>query len=168
MPAIRNAANAPHPTMASNAADVAKDVLESVKSRAKSAVFSRHGDKFQVNLFGARIHNGNAPVFYGVIDGDQVAAFLCHSSDDGHPFLRFVNSANVQVGTATVVIRKDGVPTVRAMMGLVGEAQVEAWFNVSKNVTNDTLDKLGADMSKLHVNKKNPYRTESFKRLRCL
>lgn len=129
---------------------LAQTTVDAAKEKAKIAIFSRKGDKMAAALFITVSSNARAPLFGGSIAGVKVGAFL-RRPEGKRPFMSFVDERNVQVGTANVVVRsKDGVPTVKALMGCEGEAKTEVWFSLSKNVSDDMLATMGADMAKLH------------------
>ena len=134
------------------AAQEAKNVVANAqaKTKAKIAIFTRASAKVQAMLFVTVSDNARAPIFGGSIAGEKVSAFLRHPAGKT-PFLSFVNKDGDQVGTANVRIReKGGVPTLKAILTSKEGVKTEAWFSVSKNVSDETLALLGAKMEKLH------------------
>ena len=133
-----------------NRSNAAASSAKDAAGKAKIAIFTRNSAKVQAMLFVNVSDNARAPLFGGSIAGVKVSAFLRHP-ENNPPFLSFVDNAGDQVATANVRIREqDGVPVLKAVLGKPEEAKTEAWFNVSKNISDETLALMGADISRLH------------------
>ena len=144
MTAARNT-RASRSNSAALAGGAAKEVIAAA-AKAVVGIFTRHGAKVEAILFITKSTNKLAPAFGGYLAGEKVSAFLRHP-EGRKPFLSLVNAKGDQVATANFRVRYDGIPVVKAILA----DKSEAWFNVSKKVTDDMLATLGTDMSKLHV-----------------
>ena len=119
-------------------------------TKAAIAVFTRPGAPVAALMFLNTSQHPQAPVFGGTIDKTRVSAFL-HQAAGKPPFLSFIDGNKEQIATGNVVVRADGIPLVVVKMGKKGEVKKTAWFNVSKNVSDDMLVSMGAKVGKLHV-----------------
>lgn len=131
---------------ASAAAETAVAKAKASSAKAMVAIFTRPGAKIAATLFITQSTQERAPVFGGYLGGEKVSAFL-RKPQGKKPFLSLMNNKGVQVATANFLVRHDGVPVLRAVLA----DKTQAWFGVSKKVTDDMLAQLGADIGKLHV-----------------
>ena len=119
------------------------------KTFAKSlqALFTRKGAAVSAMLFITQSSNPKASIFGGFLNGQHVSVFLRIMPDDKKPFLSFSNDAKEQVATGNVIVRDDGIPVVKLVMA----DKSIAWINVSKNVDDQMLELMGANMARLHT-----------------
>ena len=145
-----------NPAAANAAAEsLAQSAVQNAKEKAKVAIFTREGASVNAILFINTSTNERAPLFGGSIQGTKVSAFLRTPADaKKKPFLSFVTSTGDQVATANAVVRKDGTPTLKAVLYENKVAVGEAWFSLSRNVSPATLALMGVDLDRLNGTEK--------------
>ena len=129
---------------------LAQSTMQEAKEKAKVAIFTREGASVKAILFINTSTHERAPMFGGSIGETKVSAFLRQPADaKKKPFLSFVDGAGYQIATANAVVRKNGTPTLKVVLGAKDDAKTDAWFTLSKNVSHAMLTQMGVDVSRL-------------------
>lgn len=120
-----------------------------VKVKAVLGLFSLASSTAQSSaLFVTQSAHPRAPALGGHLGGVKVSVFVRRPADTSKSaFLSFVGNDGAQVATGNIRVRCDGKPVVKVVM----TNKSEHWIRVSKNVSDAMLEKLGANMEKLHT-----------------